>query len=148
VTGEISTMASTSPFSAFANATIDFEVPTGTQTTDRYGNPVIESEIVTITALLKPAQGRSFNRSDIEYLYNGGIERRGVLLEGYLVHPTKYPDNFDSYPVGRITIETIAGKTETGLFEVIPTVQNPYVQAVGVDLINRIQGFYRFEKFL
>ena len=141
-------MSSASPFSDFANATIEFDVPTGTQTTDKYGNPIIENEKVVIVALLKPPSDRSYTRADIEHLYNGGIERKGVLLEGYLVSPRTYPENFDNYPVGKVRIEAISGKLEEGFFEVIPRVQNPYVQAVGVDLINKIQGFYRFNKFV
>lgn len=134
----------TSPFSGFENTTLTFQVADGTYTTNAVGNRSANNQPLTITAVLKPTTDYStVSRYADEIQQFAGADGHAVLLEGYLVDPTVYPQGIEFLMEADIQITVVIGKAETGRFKLLPVVQSPYVTAMGIDAITPIRGIFR-----
>lgn len=107
----------TTPFTAFANATLTIPVPTGPESVDAYGNVQATTETLTVTAMLNP--------SDRQVTSNpfGGANTEEQYVEGRCVEPTKLP--FAIQP------ETICDATVNGdpyKFRLLPSLNSAYGQ--------------------
>ncbi|WP_414755574.1 hypothetical protein [Anabaena sp. CCY 9910] len=133
----------TSPFSGFENSTLIFKVSDGTYTINAAGNRKPNTVDAIIKAVLKPASYSSVNTYAQEIQQFAGADGHAVLLEGYLVNPTTYPQGVEFLAEAEAEITTAIDKPETGRFKLLPIVQSPYVVATGIDIITPIRGIFR-----
>ena len=117
-------MARKSPLAKYANATLVFQVPSGTLTTDpQTGNPAPANQTVKITAwlkLLSPAQipkGLNYPGSD------EGAE----ILGGRCVSPLDLPAGIGMLSKGTATITNpTTGRSQTGTFVLYRGLASPF----------------------
>ena len=128
----------TSPFAFAANATLTFNVPSNATTTDKYNNVIPVYEQVEVICLLKP----STTTPEVQ----PGIDENVTPMAGFLVDPLELPTNVKSLTKAIAKIKTANGVFETGEFTLLKTIQNPFVMAANVDLVNRIRGTFRLNK--
>lgn len=134
----------TSPFSGFENSILTFQVADGTFTTNAVGNRSFSTKPQVIKALLKPTTDTStVNRYAQEIQQFAGADGHAALLEGYLVEPQAYPQGVEFLMESDIEIFVVIGKKEGGRFKLLPSVQSPYVVAMGIDAITPIRGIWR-----
>lgn len=129
-------MKSASPFATYANATLTLSVPTSELTSDAYGNPVPKYQQFQLTALLQPS-------SNPKITYQAGSDKNAQAMSGYLVEPQTLPDTVKLPAVAAVSITTGIGREEKGNFEILPTVQDPFLVAQGVEIVTRIEGVFR-----
>lgn len=125
----------TSPFAAQANAELIFQIADGAIESDRYGNPVPISSSYKVIALLKPSSANAQERA--------GVDETEELMEGYLVDPLNLPDGINPLMVAEATITVALNKRQTGTFKLLPTTQNPFLIAAGIDNLTKVQGIFR-----
>ena len=126
-----------SPFVAFANATITFKVPTGIVSVNSVGNRVIETSLIVVKAMLKPV------RDMAELNYYIGDDDSAELMSGYLTEPTSLPASLKPPTEGAIVITTALGRSESGTFKLMPRSQSPILAGVGIDYLNKVVGILR-----
>ena len=126
-----------SPFAAFANATITFKVPTGIVSVNSVGNRVIETSLIVVKAMLKPV------RDMAELNYYIGDDDSAELMSGYLTEPTSLPASLKPPTEGAIVITTALGRSESGTFKLMPRSQSPILAGVGIDYLNKVIGILR-----
>ncbi len=136
----------TSPFAPYQNSKLIFKVADGTYSTNAVGNPVPNTQDLTIFALLKESVGATSRYSE-EVQKFAGVDGFASLLEGYLVEPKTYPPSLHFLQEGEAKIKgaiaSLGDKEVTGRFKLLPVVQSPYVVALKVDLITPIKGIFR-----
>ncbi|XHX80951.1 MAG: hypothetical protein RBJ76_13765 [Stenomitos frigidus ULC029] len=133
-----------SPFADAANAVLTFQVGTGQFTTQPGSyNPVEVMETVRCVVLLKPVA----NKASLELEFYEGADETWQILEGFWVDPLP-PPNIPVGAVGELAITTGIGITKTGSFRLAPTIQNPYVTALGIDFIGKLRGLFRETEFV
>lgn len=129
----------TSPFAPYTNATLVFQVSTGTLTTDTLGNVVPPKSKLTCTAVLKPTS--SYKQPEKP----AGVPIDAIYLEGNLVSPLSTSAAISPFHTlvqpGANCSATIDGKT--GQFWLLPSPRNPYVVAVDVYIVDRLRGWFR-----
>lgn len=82
-----------SAFQFLTNTTMEFDVPTGLDTTDRSGNPVPETERVLVKAYLKPL---SSNKAPKEIRDQHPLDVSAQYLEGYLTSHSVFPRGIEA----------------------------------------------------
>jgi len=129
-------MPTLSPFTKYANATITFQIPTGSYTIDPVtGNPTSSTTATTVKAILNPS------KADPKY-YEGADESWEVL-EGYWVDPLTPPAGIVPGMVGTATVTTSIGLAVSGSFRLLPITQDPFVIGANVTIISPIKGLFR-----
>lgn len=132
----------TSPFSDFVNATLHFQVATGSFTRDDVGNPVDVVQEETVTAMLKKLS--AFSASQVNRL--PGVDDTALLLEGYCVEPMILPDQVLAETVARATWSGLPGK-----FWLMSPVNPPYGKQ-GIGAISeaaagtKIRGWFQVDR--
>ena len=125
-----------SPFANYSNAVLTLSVPTAELTSDAYGNPSPKYEQLQIKALLQPS-------GNPRIIYQAGSDKNAQAMVGYLVEPQTLPDSVKLPAVAEATITTGIGREEKGNFEILPTVQDPFLVAQGVSVVTKIEGVFR-----
>lgn len=126
-------MTVTSPFAPYANSLLRFQVASGELLTDiKTGNKRPGTAIVDVVALLE--QKRSPQNKELP-----GVDDTAVWVEGFLITPRPLP--------GAITPESQCFGTwqgREGRFHLEFTARNPYIAALGIDLVEKIRGYFQF----
>lgn len=129
-----------SPFEAYKNATLVFTTESYTGNTfNNVGNPVPVVEEVTVECLLVP----STSRTQQEIKLQEGLDYNEILMEGYLVNPRNLPENIRAPMIAKAIIKTGINRAETGIFTLDPVIQDPFLVALKIDLVNKITGLFR-----
>lgn len=127
----------TSPFTPYINAILNFNVPVMVKSSDRVGNRTMKDQVITLKAVLKPQESDT-----VTLQYYIGDDVTATLLEGYLVDPPTVPNLLKPPFDGNATIATASGRSETGRFKILPIVQSPYLVALNINLVNKIRGIF------
>jgi hypothetical protein len=126
-------MPTTSPFAPYANALLRFQVASGELLTDiKTGNKRPGTAIVEVVALLEQKKAPKNNELP-------GVDDTAVWVEGFLVTPRPLP--------GEITPESQCfgvWQGRQGRFHLQFTARNPYIAALGIDLVEKIRGYFQF----
>lgn len=126
-----------SPFAAFQNAVLVFQVPTGAVKQNSVGNRVVETATLEIKAMLNPVADAAQIQQYI------GDDDSAELMTGYLVSPLQLPFNLLPPIEGKATIKTNSGLFETGTFNLLPSSQSAYITGIGVKYLCKIVGVFR-----
>lgn len=126
-----------SPFLGFDNATLIFQIPTGTYAINSTGGRTPVTAPVSIRALLKPV------RDVAQIQYYLGADQTSELMRGYLVEPMSLPAGLHLPADGVAEIEIAIGVVAKGSFKMLPCTASPYLVGAGIDLVNRIQGVFK-----
>lgn len=120
----------TTPFSAYANATLTFQLPFETGQIDALGNPLAITQAFPVSAYLKDASGNRGSQRQGDF--DGGLDSQ-VFIEGRCVSPASLPAEIVA---GTHAIATIGGVE--GDFYLTATIPS----AFGVDAIlgTKIKG--------
>lgn len=129
-------MKSPSPFSTYANAFLTILIPTSELTADTYGNPVPKYEKFQVSALLQPS-------GNPRITYQAGADKNAQAMSGYLVEPQTFPDSVKLPAIAETIINTGIYRQEKGTFEILPTIQDPFLVAQGVEIVTVIEGVFR-----
>jgi hypothetical protein len=135
-----------SPFSGSENAVLTFQIPVaGSATTNAVGNrKASEKESVIIKALLKQDNDpSSVNTYAKEMQQLAGADGFAVLLKGYLVEPTTYPNSIKFLSECDAEVTFGIGKVEKGRFKLLPEVQSPFLVSANIDIVTKIRGIFR-----
>lgn len=129
-----------SPFTAFVNAHLRFQVATGTLQPDGKGNLKPGKAVVEVAAMLKQEtkQGKEERRKPAP-----GVDETAIYIEGYLVEPLSLP--------GIITPDTpcqIEWQGRKGRFYVDFTAKNPFLDALNINLVNKLRGWFAPSSFV
>lgn len=125
-----------SPFAAFANATLRFQVASSALVIDANGNPRPGTAVVEVTAMLKQAR-------DPKREPRPGVDSSSIWLEGYLIAPSPLP--------GIVTPDSpcaITWQGRSGRFFLEFTAVNPYLDALGINLVNKLRGYFQPGSFV
>jgi len=136
-------MPARSPFTNFANAILTFSVDSVGSGSDTKGNPLIVKEPLIITALLSEASGggrKGKGKTGQGLTPLAGSDAFVTAVSGYLVSPLSLPATIS--PNAKATVQW--GR-KTGEFTLEPSIANPYIQAMGIDIVNKIQGVIRWK---
>lgn len=126
-----------SPFAAFANATLTFNLPTGAATQNLMGNRVVQTSPKLFKAMLSPV------RDTGEVNFYIGDDDVSELMKGYLVEPLSFPATLTAPIEGGATVETIIGTFKTGTFKLLPRSQSPYLTGLKIDFLTSIFGVFK-----
>lgn len=130
-----------SPFASYANATLNFQVASGTLTPDSKGNLRPGSAIVEVTALLQ--QKRDPNEEMMP-----GVDKTAVWVEGYIVSVA----NQESLVLPTVvTPDSPCAATwqgRQGRFYMQFQARNPYLAALSIDLVERLKGYFQIGSFV
>ena len=105
-------------------------------TEDDYGNPIPQTEIATVEAILIQDL-----RRDPQAL--PGLDQDQQLMKGYLVKPTALPLGVRAGAIAQCALTESPGVIAEGKFEIVRAIQNPYIMAAGVPFLTRIGGVFR-----
>lgn len=126
-----------SPFASFANAILKFQVASGNLEPDRNGNLRPGKAVIEVQALLE--QKRDPNREP-----RPGVDESAIWTEGYITQIGGDPEGSLILP-SVVTPDSPCQATwqgRTGRFQMEFTARDPYVAAVGIDLVEVIRGYF------
>lgn len=104
----------TTPFQSFQNATLSFKVPSGSPSTDAYGNVTDTLTDWTATAILKQ------ERSPITEAFKASNQQE-IYVEGRLIEPQTFPSSLVPEQIGTCTIDGVSYD-----FRYEPTIASPW----------------------
>lgn len=123
-------MAEVSPFSDFANFTGNFTVADRVLEQDSRGNWKPATIEIVVTAVLEQKEKpQQFRRP--------GVDANAIYLKGYLVEPRPLPPTIT--PDSPCTA-TYNGMSGTFVLEFAG--RDPYLQALGIDLVDELKGYF------
>ncbi len=126
-------MTTISPFAPYANSLLRFQIASGELLTDpKTGNKRPGTAIAEVVALLEQKKAPKNNELP-------GVDDTAVWVEGFLVTPRPLPE--------QITPESQCFGTwqgREGRFHLTFTARNPYIAALGIDLVEKIRGYFQF----
>ena len=97
----------TSPFAPYSNLTAVFQVPTGLQTTNKTGNPALEtSPLVCMAYVLREDLSRQQRQTPL----GAGAELSEIRLEGHWIAPLQAPQTLAPEQAG----ETYMWRVDSG----------------------------------
>jgi len=121
----------TSPFANFANAVLEFLVPGDRVILDEFDNPILVTDTLEVTALLKPL-GDSLKPQP-------GVDINQGEFSGYLVNPLELPKTIASGSKAKIVLNGREGE-----FTLKPNFPNPFVAGAGIKELTVIKGVVRW----
>lgn len=131
-----------SPFATYSNATLRFQVASGELVTDpATGNVKPGVAVVEVGAMLQ--QRRDPNREP-----RPGVDTSAVWCEGYI---TSVVGQSSLVLPSVVTIDAVCAATwqgRQGRFYMEFTARNPYIAALGIDLVERIRGYFQLGSFV
>lgn len=125
-----------SPFAAFANSTLRFEVATGDLVNDANGNLRPATAVLEATAVLQ--QKRAPDRES-----RPGVDSSAIWLEGFLIAPSPLP--------GLVTPDSPCAcvwQGRQGRFFLELTASNAYLAALRITTIERLRGYFQPGSFV
>lgn len=131
-----------SPFATYANATLRFQVASGELVTDpTNGNVKPGVAVVEVAAMLQ--QKRDPNREA-----RPGVDTSAVWCEGYI---TSIVGQDSLVLPSVVTVDSVCAAVwqgRQGRFYLEFTARNPYIAALGIDLVERIRGYFQLGSFV
>lgn len=125
-----------SPFEPYENSVLNFQVALGALAPDSYGNMRPAKSTIVVRALLE-------QKRDPNDELRPGVDTTAVWVEGYLVEPRPLPDGVTPDSVCTGTWQGLAGR-----FYLEFTARNPYLEALDIDLVERIRGYFQPDSFV
>ena len=128
-----------SPFLPYANATIELPRVSVGEGSDRYGNQIVLTEVITFQCLLEPAKADTFSTQ-----FMPGVNTNLIFVSGYLVDPYQFP-----YDIGfpcdcDAEMKIGPGNTKRGKIRLLPTLTDPFLLESGYEYINRVKGWFYY----
>lgn len=124
-----------SPFAAFANSTLLFQVASGSLQPDSKGNLRPGTDVVEVTAMLN--QKRDMNRET-----RPGVDSSAVWCEGYI---TEVAGQSSLVMPSSVTPDSPCQCTwqgRNGRFYMEFTARSSYLAALNIDLVEKIRGYF------
>ncbi len=120
-----------SPFADFVNFTADFTVAGASLEPDEWGNLKPTRDVIVVTAVMEPATLSQ------QYRRPRDLNERSAYLGGFLVSPRPLP--------ALITPDSPCVAVYnglTGIFVYEFEGRDPFLQALNIDLVDRIKGWF------
>lgn len=143
-----------SPFAPFANAVLNFDLPTGEEYYNEVGNRVVQTTPVQLLVMLSPVRDAATVNQYV------GDDQTSELMSGYLVSPLSMPENLTPPIEGTAEITTaiggarhtlpdgtsgrMAGVNKTGTFKLLPLTQSPYLVGLKIEFLTKVFGTFSY----
>lgn len=127
-----------SPFTSFANAVLNFDLPTGEEYYNEVGNRVVQTSPVQLLVMLSPVKDAA---TVLQYV---GDDQTSELMSGYLVSPLSMPENLTPPIEGTAEIETAIGVNKIGTFKLLPLTQSPYLVGLKIEFLTKVFGTFSY----
>lgn len=124
-----------SPFAAFANSTLLFQVASGSLQPDSKGNLRPGTDVVEVTAMLN--QKRDMNRES-----RPGVDTSAIWVEGYITSVVGQSSLVMPSSVTPDSPCQCVWQGRNGRFYLEFQARNPYLAALQIDLVEKLKGYF------